>query len=277
MSEFVDSTYSQIFSLIIGKSYSTEALAYYNRGQSLPMLIGQNVNSSISSVMLPVYSKMQDDKVVLKNTVRRAITLGAFIFFPIMIGFAAVAEPFILVLYTEKWAESIPFVQIFCLAFLFYPVNTANTQAINGIGRSDIFLKNNIIKKLIGIIILLITINFGVKAIAIGYAVSCLPNLIINIIPNRKLLNYGVREQCKDIMPSFLLSMLMGVVVYYMNILNMAYLLKMGIQIVTGVVVYAWGAYLLKLEPLNYLLSTISGFVGKSRKGDTGILQIMKD
>jgi teichuronic acid exporter len=268
VSAIIDAIYLDIFSLIIGKFYSTASLAYYNRGENIPKLIAQSVNTSIGSVMLPVYSKLQDDKAVIKRTVRRAITSGSFIFFPMMIGLAAVAEPFIIVLLTEKWAPSIPFLQIFCLAFLLYPINIANTQAYNGIGRSDIFLKNNIMKKLIGIIILLFTVNYGIKAIAIGYAVSSLANFVINIIPNQKLLDYGLKEQCRDVFPTFILSLFMGILVYSVNIFNLDYLLKLCIQVIVGVLVYTLGAYILKLESFNYLLSSMLSFVNRYRSGD---------
>ena len=164
MSELIDISYTELFNLIVGKKYSTHTLGYYNKGQQLPKQIARNITSSVTAVMLPVYSAFQDDKINLKKTVRRAITLGSFITFPFMIGLAALADTLIEAIYTVKWIESVPFLRIFCLTFLFYPVNVANTQAINGIGRSDIFLRINIIKKLIGIAILLFTFRISVYA-----------------------------------------------------------------------------------------------------------------
>lgn len=262
-SSIVDAIYNNAFNLIIGKKYTAEDLGFYTRGRQFPLLIGQNVSTSISAVMIPTYSAYQDDRKKLKQIMRRSIMSGAFVMFPLMIGLAAVAEPFIGLIYTDKWIMSVPYLQIFAISFLFYPVNTANTQVLNGIGRSDIFLKINIQKKLIGILSLLITMRFGVLAIAIGYMISSLLGMVLNILPNKTLMNYGLKEQLKDILPSLLLSIFMGIICYLILFLEFSYFITLIIQILTGAVLYFAGAHLFKLEAYSYLLMMFKEVISK--------------
>lgn len=262
-SSIVDSIYNNAFNLIIGKKYSAQDLGFYTRGRQFPLLIGQNVSSSISAVMIPTYSAYQSERKRLKQIMRRSIMSGAFVMFPMMIGLAVVAEPFIGLVYTDKWLMSVPYMQIFAISFLFYPVNTANTQVLNGIGRSDIFLKINIQKKLLGILFLLITMRFGVLAIAVGYMISSLIGMVLNILPNKMLMNYGLKEQLKDILPSLLLSIFMGIICFLLLFLDYDYIFILIIQILTGIVIYFVGAHLLKLEAYTYLLMMFKEVISK--------------
>jgi O-antigen/teichoic acid export membrane protein len=174
-----------------------------------------------------------------------------------MVGLAVVAEPLIKVLLTEKWMPSAPFLQIYCVIYALWPIQTANLQAINALGRSDIFLKLEIIKKVLGLIILFVTIPYGVYAIALGGIVSGLISTVINSYPNRELLDYGCEEQWKDIMPYLTLSLLMGAVVYSLNFLGLAAWITVLLQILLGALIYVGMAYLFKLECLIYLSNTI--------------------
>ncbi|NMA64917.1 MAG: lipopolysaccharide biosynthesis protein [Clostridiaceae bacterium] len=256
VSNIIDTLDSNLSSLIIGKISNSTMLGFYSRGASFPSLIVENINGSIQSVMLPALSSQQDDINKVKNMVRRSITTSSFLIFPMMVGLAVVAKPLVIVILTEKWLDAVPFLQIFCLVYAFWPIHTANLQAINALGRSDIFLKLEIIKKIIGISILLISIRYGVYAIALSSTFSGIVSLFINTYPNKKLLDYGIKEQMLDILPSMIIALLMGVIVYSISFFNLSVWLTLIMQILSGIVIYMGTAYLLKLECLEYLFST---------------------
>lgn len=257
VSSLIDTLYMNLRSLIVGKIYSPSMLGYYNRGDQFPQLIVSNINGSIQSVMLPTLSSEQDDKQKVKELVRRSIVTSSFLLFPMMIGLAVVGEPLIKIILTDKWLPCVPFMQIFCLSYALWPIHTANLQAINALGRSDIFLKLEIIKKTIGIVILVISMFFGVYAIAIGTLVSGIISTFINSHPNLKLLNYSYKEQIKDIMPSLIISIIMGITIYPIKFVNNSAIVILIIQIIIGIVIYFGLAKLFKLECYEYLLKTV--------------------
>lgn len=139
ISSLMNNIYTNFRQLIIGKFYSSSDLAYYNKGKQFPYLIVQNVNTSIDSVLFPVMSKVQDDQEDLKKMVRLSIKVSSFVMWPLLIGLAAVSETLIRLLLTEKWIPCVPYLIIFCLVCGWYPIQTANLNAIKAVGRSDIF------------------------------------------------------------------------------------------------------------------------------------------
>jgi teichuronic acid exporter len=268
MSALIDTVYRDLRSLIIGKMYNPAMLGFYNRGQQFPQLLITNINGSIQSVMLPVLSSQQDNRPRVKDMMRRAIVTSSFIIFPMMVGLAVTADPLVKILLTDKWLPCVPFLQIFCASYALWPIHTANLQAINALGRSDIFLKLEIIKKIVGLSILGVTVFYGVYAIALGAVLSGIISTFINAYPNKKLLNYSYVEQWKDIMPSLLLSLVMGAVVYSLKWLGLSVLLTLIIQVFAGVILYVGLAWIFKLECFRYLLSTIKD-IFKNRNGET--------
>jgi teichuronic acid exporter len=266
ISSLIDTLYMNIRSLIIGKIYNPEMLGFYNRGDQFPSIIVTNIDGSIQSVMLPTLASQQDNRQRVKDIVRRSIVTSSFIVFPMMIGLAVIAEPLVKILLTEKWLPCIPFLQICCASYALWPIHTANLQAINALGRSDIFLKLEIIKKIIGLVILTMTIFYSVYAIAIGMLVSGIISTIINAYPNLKLLNYSYNEQMKDIIPSLLLSLVMGTVVYSFKWLGITPSMTLIIQVCAGGVLYLGMARIFKLECYLYIITTFKDSF-KSRKG----------
>ena len=264
-SSLLNTLYMDIRTLIIGRIYNSSMLGFYNRGVQFPKLIVTNMDGAIQSVMLPALSDEQDNKKRVKEMVRRAIVTSSFLVFPMMVGLAVVAEPMIKIVLTDKWLPAAPFLQIFCASYALIPIHTANLQAINALGRSDVFLKLEIIKKVIGILILAISINFGIYAMAWGMVLSGAISSFINAYPNKKLLNYSYLEQWKDIIPSLLISLLMGLTVYVLNFLSIAEFLKLFVQIVVGVVVYILLAKLFKIECFNYLVNTAKDILGRKK------------
>ncbi|MED3781063.1 lipopolysaccharide biosynthesis protein [Heyndrickxia sporothermodurans] len=268
VSVLIDTIYMNLRSLFIGKLYSPAMLGYYNRGKQFPELIVTNINGSIQSVMLPALASYQDNKKKVKDMMRRSIITSSFIMFPIMVGLAVTAEPMIRLLLTDKWLPAVPFLQIYCASFALWPIHTANLQAINALGHSNIFLRLEIIKKAIGLIILISSIPFGIYALAWGVVITGVISTFINAYPNLKLLNYSYREQIKDIIPSFCLSLIMGVLVYPINFLNIAVWEKLLLQILVGACIYIGASTLFKIESFVYLVTMMKTLI-KGRRTKT--------
>jgi O-antigen/teichoic acid export membrane protein len=223
-----------------------------------------NVNATIQSVLFPALSSQQSDRARTKAMTRRAIKTSTFIIFPCMAGISVIARPLITLVLTEKWLPAVTYLRFFCLIYAIWPVHTANLQAINALGRSDIFLKLEIIKKALGITVLFITIPMGLRAMMIGSCIVSYIGMILNASPNIRLLNYSLVELARDLMPSVLLSAFMSAVILCAGSFIGNDLLKLLVQMVLGVCVYAGTAALIKAESFVYIMDTIRD-IGKKR------------
>lgn len=262
-SSLIDTVYNNVYGLIIGKIYNSEMLAHYDKGNQFPQLLVNNINGAIQSVMLPALSTSQDERERMKAMVRRSITTSSFLVVPMMAGLMAVAEPMISLLLTDKWLPCVPFLRLMCLSYAFWPIHTANLQAINAMGRSDVFLKLEIIKKGIGIAALIAGLPFGVYVMVALKPVVSLISTFVNAWPNQKLLGYSLKEQWADLLPSFLLSAVMGVAVYRLSFLGLGAFATLCLQVAAGAVLYAGLAWALKVECFRYLLGTVKEWIGK--------------
>lgn len=263
ISSLLDTGYTQLSNLVIGKIYSSKQLAFYNKGQQLPSLVVVNINSSISSVLFPAISKEQNYKDRVKAMMRRSIMISSYLMFPMMAGLAVVARPLISVLLTDKWLGCVPYLQVACFVFALWPIHTANLEAMKAVGRSDLFLCLEIIKKIIGIILLVAAVPYGVMAIALSGAVVSLLSSFINAYPNQKLLEYSYFEQIKDIMSSIVMSLIMAVLIYLVTFLNWNIYLTLFVQCVLGIIIYVGLSYIFRIESFQYLIATIKGFKNK--------------
>lgn len=245
-------------SLIIGKLYSAKDLAFFDRGRQFPNLIVTNINSSVGSVLFPQMSQEQDDKIRVKQLCRNSIRFSSFVMMPLMMGMAVCAEPLIRVLLTDKWIESVPFLRLFCIIYMFYPIHTANMQAIKAIGKSGTFLMLEIIKKLLELISLLLVMKISVMAIAINMAVLTTLFTFINAYPNIKFLDYSFKEQMNDMLPSLLLSTIMAILVYGIGlILPISDLGVLIVQVLFGIAFYSTLSYLTNNPEFKYLYELI--------------------
>ena len=253
VSGLLDTGFTNLRSAVIGKKFSDDALAFYTRGKQFPELAMNAINGSISSVILPVLSEQQDETERMKQTMRRSIMLSSFLVVPMMAGLAAVAEPMIRFLLTDKWLPCMPFLQLCCMDYALYPIHTNNLSAINAKGRSDVFLKLEIIKKAYGLAILLVSVLCfdGVMAIAWGGVISSLVSAAVNAHPNRELIRYGFLEQMRDILPTILISLVMFGVVYAMNALALPAAALLVLQIAVGAAVYGGLSLLFKVESVQ--------------------------
>ena len=265
ISHLIDVLYDNLRSLIIGKMYSSSDLAYYNRGRNWPNLIVENTNASITSVLLPSMSQEQDDLIRLKSMTRRAIKTSTYIMAPLLLGLAFVGEPVVKLLLTERWLPSVFYMRIFCITFVFYPIHTANLTAIKAVGRSDIYLRLEIVKNVVGLIALIISASISVAAMGYSLLFTSFASQIINSWPNKKLLNYGYLEQLKDIIPGILLAVGMGFSIYPIYWLGLPDIVTLLIQVPLGALIYVTGSIIFKLDSFQYLWGIVRPFVSKKK------------
>lgn len=266
VSSLLDTVYNNLRNLIIGKFYSSADLAYYNQGDKFPKIIVTNINSSIDSVLLPTLANEQEHIDQVKSMTRRAIKTSTFIMAPLMMGLAFCATSIVKIVLTDKWLPCVPYLQIFCVTYMFWPIHTANLNAINAMGRSDYFLKLEIAKKAIGLILLLSTMRFGVMVMAYSLLISSITSQIINSWPNKKLLGYGYFEQLRDILPSVLIALFMGGCVNLVKLLGFSDFLMILVQVPLGAFIYVGLSALFHLEAYVYLKSVFLSIVGKNFK-----------
>lgn len=255
VSRLIDTVYGDLRQLIIGKVYSTQDLAFYNRGNQTPRLFVTNVNSSLDSVLFPAMSAEQDHCDRVKNITRNAIVVGVYAIAPIMMGLAACGEAIISLILTEKWLPSLFYMRIFCFNYMFWPIHTANLNAMKAMGRSDLFLRLEIIKKIVELGAIVGTMFISVKAMAYSLIITEALSLFINMWPNNKLIGYSIVEQLKDSLPTVFLSAGMGGCVGLVQRMGFSPILTLLIQIPLGVAIYLVGSKMLHLEGYDYLIS----------------------
>ena len=263
-SSLLCSLYADLRSLIIGKRFSTEALGYYDRGNQIPFVISSAIDSSVQSVMFPVIAKAQEDQSEAAALLRRSLMLSALLVLPAMMGLAAISDTFIRLLLTEKWLPCVPYMQIFCVCYAFYPLHTANLNAIKAMGRSDMFLILEVIKKAIGLLALVITMRMGVLYMALSRIFTGVLAQIINAWPNSRLLNYSYPQQLRDMLPAIALSAVMGLLVYTLNFLGLGDFVTLVLQVLAGVGIYVLGSLLFKLDSFRYILSILKNLLRRN-------------
>lgn len=249
--------YQELRSVIIGKKYSSADLAYYDKGRSFPLLIVNNLNSSIAAVLFPKMSEEQDDRQKIKTTTRNSIRFSALILCPMMLGLATVSDSFVRLLLTEKWLPCVSLMQLFCIIYLFQPIHTANMQAIKAMGRSDIYLRLEVVKKVIELVVLLVTMWISVDAMVIGMAVCATLFVFVNAYPNIKLLDYSIREQLADILPPVVMSLIMGAAVVAVGLLPLPLVIKLIVQVLAGAILYFAMTILTRNREMKQLLQIL--------------------
>lgn len=251
----INTVYSEIRSLIMGRIYTEADLAYNTKGNQFPTLFINNIDTSISSVLFPAMSKVNDDPKALKQLTRKSMKITSFIIFPLMVGMISVADSMVRVLLTDRWIGCVPFLQIACVCWMFQPCLTANNQALKASGRSDLCLKLEIYKKIIGFALVAATMNISVFALAFSNAIFALISCIINVFPVRKVINYGYMEQLLDMLPALVLSIIMGIVVKIIGMIKLGTIPLLVLQIVIGAAIYISLSYITRNESFLTLLS----------------------
>lgn len=260
----IGTLHQNVFTLVIGKRFSKTVLGFYDKGQNLPNTMKTTVNETISTVMFSALAKIQDDKEKMKESTRKMMSLTAFIIFPVMAGVAGVSKSFVYIFLTEKWAPCIPMMQLFCISLGINIISTTNMQSFNALGKSDVFMKLEIIKRSLSLLVLLLTSHINIYAVIIGLACMGVFSLVYNIFPNRKLIGYTLKEQIEDMLPSLILSVVMFLIVWQFDRLNMSFYIKIILQVLTGIVFYGGVSYLLKIKAMKYAIEEVENLL-KSR------------
>lgn len=250
-SSLIDRLYTNIIPIFVGKFYSTTDLGVYNRASHYAALPSHQVTGVVQSVTFPVLSKLQNDNVALERNYRRMIRTTAFILFPIMLLLSALAKPIIIVLITEKWEKSIILLQLMCFSMMWYPVHAMNLNLLQVKGRSDLFLRLEIIKKTYGLIALAITLPISLIAVVLGRWVTNILSLIVNTYYTDKLIGVSFIIQMKDLLPSLSLSLLMFLIVHIVIIFVPSYICQIIIGTIVGISIYIGIAYLLKFKEIK--------------------------
>lgn len=262
---FIGTLCFQLKGYLIGYKYTMADLAYFNRGDGLPDMVMNNINGSINSVLFPALSKMSDDPDALRRGVRRAMMTSSYVLTPLLLGLAAVSPQVVLLLYTDRWAPAIPFMQVACLTACMTVLNTANLQAFYAIGCSGEVLKLEIYKKPAMLAILAVAIFISPLAISVGLLLYSIYVLYVNTRPNAKYLGYTLREQIRDVRGSFLLAGSMAVLVYGIGYLITNNVLCLTVQILVGAAYYIGLSHLLHLEEYHYVRKTVIEIIQKRR------------
>lgn len=250
-SGLLDTIYNNIYPIVIGKFYTPAQLGNYSRALSFAQLPSSNITSILQRVTFPVLSTIQNDIPRLQANYRRLLKLSAFIIFPLMMGLAAVAFPMIRLILTPKWEGCSLYLQIICFALMWYPIHAINLNLLQVKGRSDLFLRLEIIKKIVGVCIMCITIPLGITAMCIGMVASSLISLFINTYYTGKLINIGCLKQMRDLTPIFINSLIMGGIVYFSIQISDNDILQLSLSIIVGVLSYIGGASMITRSELK--------------------------
>ena len=259
----LDTLSSNLSAFVIGAKYSSASLGYYARGNQFPAALMGAINSAVQSVMLPALSIIQDNKKEFKLLMRKSITLSCYVVFLLMTILAGIAKPMVSLVLTDKWLPCVPYIQIFCFTYAFWPVHTNNLQAINALGRSDIFLKLEVIKKIIGLAAIAFAVYYYDDPISIAGIgiVTAITSSFINCYPNKYLLDYSYFEQMKDILPYFILALS----TYFIEVLIVTYtdnnITSMILAIIGGTLFYVIVSYLSKLEAYMFIYEKITALM----------------
>lgn len=257
LSGLIDTLYKNIYLIVIGKIFSKTDLGYYTRAHQFSDFPAASLTYVFQRVTYPVLCTMQDDDERLALNYRRLLRLIAFVIFPIMIGIAAVSKPLVLFLLKDQWAFTAVLLSIIAVQMMFYPVHAINLNLLKVKGRSDLFLRLEIIKKIIGVAILVITIPMGLIAMCIGAIFSSVFCLVVNTYYTGKLIQVGFWMQMRDLLPTILLSFGMGGLVYIVISVVDGYLLQLFIGVITGVISYLLLSYVFKFNELKEILSLL--------------------
>lgn len=264
VASLLDTLQQSLSGLVIGRKYDSGTLGYFNRGLQFPQFVINAISGAMQSVLLPAMSEKQDDRQQVKMLMKNSITMSTYIIFPMMAGLAAVSTPLIRLLLTEKWLPAVPYMQINCFAFAFYSVHVCNLQAVNAMGRSDLFLKMEIVKKVytLGLLVIAVVCFDSPIAIAMTGVIGTVLSWYVNAFPNKKLVGYPFLEQVRDLLIMIVMSVLMCACVLLIGkgceLAALPVLLTLILQVIAGVVVYLLLSVVLKPQPYRVVMAMVS-------------------
>lgn len=264
LSGILDQGYQSLSDLIIGKQFSTLSLGLVSQGKKYPQALGTMLDGAIQPVMLSAVSRIQDDKGGVKRLIRRALKTSTFLIAPSMTLFAVSASPIVSLLLGDKWLPCVPFLQMYCFVYALLPIHTTNLQALNGMGRSDLFIKLEVIKKTYGICCILFAafVLKNIYAMVAMYMLTSVVSTFVNAWPNKMVIGYSYLEQIRDVGPVFLLSAAAGVLSLWCGSFVPVPIIQVLVEACAMAVVYLGLACMFKLEAFCYLARLLRGLVG---------------
>lgn len=268
LSGLIDTVYRNIYNLIIGKFFSAQQLGFYTQADQFQAIPSQNLVGVISKVSYPVLASIKDDKESLKMAYKRIIRTTMLVTFILMIGLAAISKALILVLIGEKWSQSVIYLQMLCFVGMFYPLHALNLNMLQVQGRSDLFLKLEIIKKIVAVPLIAATIFMGIKPMIIGLFINSLIAYILNSYWSGKLIGYSSLDQIRDILPSLLIAFLMGTIVFvFGEVIDTQWIIVLISQIILGALIVISLSEITRYDDYLYIKTTIlNKLKGKNEK-----------
>lgn len=267
VSGLIDTVWKEIYQVVIGKCYSAETLGQYTRAQQFGSIFSSNLTAIVQRVSYPVLSEIQDDEARLKAAYKKVIKVTMLVTFSCMLGLAVIAEPMIVTLIGEQWLPAVPLLQIICFMMMLYPLHAINLNMLQVQGRSDLFLKLEIIKKIIAVGPLLLGIFLNIYWMLWGSVFTGFIAYYLNAFYSGRFLNYSIWEQIKDILPSFIVAIMMALVVFAMSFINLPSLVLLILQLVAGVVLVVVLCELIKLDAYIEIKNILLSFINKMKHG----------
>lgn len=266
-SGLLDQGYQSLADLVVGKRFSSAQLGLVSQGKKYPQAVGSMLDGAIQPVMLSAVSRVQDDRAKVKRLVRRALKTSTFLIAPAMMLFACCSPSLVPALLGPQWGDAVPFMQVYCMVYALLPIHTTNLQALNGMGRSDLFLKLELVKKAYGIAALLFCafVLNDVRALVMSYLVTGVVSTFVNAWPNKRVIGYSYTEQVRDIAPAFMLSAAAAAAALAVGSLGLGAWATVFAQAAAFALVYLGLAAALRLEAFTYLLRTARGFLSSRR------------
>ncbi len=258
----LNTVFNNIHSLIIGKFFQKAELGYYQKGQQIPQTFMTAIDGSLNEVLYPTLSIVQNDMVMLKATLRRSMKLSMYLVLPILVGLLVVAEPFVVILLTDKWLPCVPYLRLTCIMCMFWPLS-ARSHALNAMGKSTVTFITSIIGKSITLIMIFVCIRWGIYAIMLGSILASCISFFITSALAKKYIGYSFRELFRDLLPAVGLSVLMGVPVYLISLLSINVYLLLVLQVLAGVAIYLGASVLFKVDSFKFLLGYVKKILKK--------------
>lgn len=266
LSGLLDTIYKDIYYIVIGRCFSSSILGQYTRAKQFSMVFSTNLTTVVQRVSFPVLSSIQDDSIRLREAYRKVIKSTMLVSFACMLGLAAIAKPLLILLISDKWLPAVYFLQIVCFSNMLYPLHAINLNILKVKGRSDVFLKLEVIKKVLAIFPILVGVYLGIEMMLWGSVIISVISYFLNAYYSASLINYSVYEQLKDIFPSFIVSLGVGFLMWSISLLSISYYLMLIIQLSTcfilAYLIYNW----LRLDEFLEIKSIANNYVKKFYK-----------
>lgn len=266
LSSLVETTYVNIQGLIIGKLFSASDLGYYNQANKLEEVPTTALSQIVNQVTFPVFSSIQDDKVRMVACVKKNIQAITYLNFPLMAILILIANPLITFLYGIKWIESVPYFQILCVAGLIYTTNTINTNVTKSLGKSGVYFITQLLKRLIGFFLIIIGVNWGISGLLWGITLYCYISFGINALVNKKLINYGLLNQIRDIAGNMLVTLISSIIAYLLHFVQMPMYVEMIAQIVLFSISYWVLSWAFKSPGFSIMTDVVGTFINRVKK-----------